>query len=140
MSQYVTETEVRIYILDLTYEQNDLQDDLTFSSEEIEAAMIACARAFNGIFPQVLYVQPHCMSTRTNVFLDGTVAYMLRAKVIQLSRNDLDYQAGNVSVNVDGKQIEHFRNLEKKYYDDFYRVAHNMKLTANLNDGFGQIG
>jgi hypothetical protein len=136
----ITEEDVRNYVLDRTIEDNELEMDLTFSSEEIADAMRRCARSYNSITPMVSFVDADCLSSDTNVFLDGVVAQLYISRMSKLMRNDVDYTAGNVGVNIVEKQIKHLGEMAKYHKAEFITAAKAIKCTINTMNAWGQLG
>lgn len=138
----ITETDVRGYIKDQVSGDNPLfAGDLRFTSEEIKQAMRTAAREYNSLPPiGVSTVNPDFLPGDTNVFLDGTVAALLRTALINETANDLQVQAGNVSVQVGAVQINHLKTLIPMFDERFRTAATNIKVSINLAGAFGSIG
>jgi len=140
MASYITEEDVRNYILDRTLEDNELQLDLTFSPEDISNAMVRAARDYNSLPPFVGGVEASKLPNDTNMFLDGIAAQLYISRLSKLSRNDMDYTAGNVTTNIVQKQIGHLQNLIKMHRDFFREAALAQKVFINHSLAWGQIG
>lgn len=140
MRGYITEEDVRNFILDRTIEDNELQLDLTYSSEEVADAMMRAARDFNSLPPFVCTVHPGALPGDTNVFLYGTAYQLFLSRISKLSRNDIDYTAGNVGTNPVAKQIAHLKDLAKLMKEEFTTQAQHLKVAINVRETFGQIG
>lgn len=135
----LTEAQVRAYIRDRTPEDNDLNFELTFTSEEITQAMESAARAFNSVAPYAIKVQADCLPTDTNVFFDGTAAALLRTLIHQLTRNDMSYQAGGVSVQVDSVRLQGIKHLEAQLTKEFKEISKEIKTARNYRGFFGSL-
>lgn len=136
----ITVEDVRNFVLDRSIEDNELQMDLTFSNDEISDAMMRAAREFNSLPPHVLQVSPSALPGDTNVFLYGTAAQLYLSRISKLSRNDIDYNAGNVTTNIVAKQIEHLKGLYSLCKKEFKDLATSIKVSYNVGNGFGPIG
>lgn len=138
----ITESEVRDYIRDKTADDNPLlAGDLRYTSEEILSAMRWAAREYNSLPPiGVSNVDPDHLPGDTNIFLDGITAALLRTTLIRESANDIQVQAGNVSVQVGSVQIAHLKSLIPLFDERFRTAATNVKVSINLGNAFGSIG
>jgi hypothetical protein len=136
----ITVEDIRLYILDRTIEDNDMDKDLSFSDEEIIAAMERAAREYNSIPPYVGCVEADALPKNTNMFFDATVQQLYIAELNRMSRNDIDYDAGGVSTNLEAKRIEHLKQLSRDHGERFREAATNLKIHTNWMDGFGKIG
>jgi len=129
----VTTSEVRHYILDRTSADNDLDQDVAFSDEEILNAMKRAARDFNSLPPPgVFTVNWNRMPLDTNIFLDATAMHLYIAELGKLRRNDIDYNAGGVATNLQAKRIEHFQRMIEEYRKSWTETANNVKRMKNL--------
>ncbi len=140
MRGYITEADVRNFILDRSIEDNELQLDLTYSSEEIGDAMMRAGRDYNSTPPFVDSVSPGALPGDTNLFLYGTAYHLYLSRISKLSRNDIDYTAGNVGTNPVAKQIAHMKDLAKLMKDEFTLLAQQIKVSINVSNTFGSIG
>lgn len=140
MRGYITETDVRNFILDRTIADNELQLDLTYSPEEIADAMMRAARDYNSVPPFVDTVRVGALPGDTNLFLYGTAYHLFLSRISKLTRNDIDYTAGNVGVNPVAKQIAHLKDLAREMRQEFLVLATNIKMSINVCESFGQIG
>jgi hypothetical protein len=140
MRAYITEEDVRNFVLDRTIEDNELQLDLTYSPEEIGDAMMRAGRDYNSVPPFVHTVTPGSLPGDTNLFLYGTAYHLFLSRISKLSRNDIDYTAGNVGTNPVAKQIQHLQVLAKEMRAEFRDMATNIKCSINVHETFGQIG
>ncbi len=140
MRHFLTEADVRNFILDRTIMDNELQMDLTFSAEEIGDAMMRAAREFNSTPPYVMEVHPTALPGESNLFLYGTAAQLYLSRIAKLSRNDVDYSAGNITTNIVNKQIAHLKDLYKLNQEEFKLQATQMKIAYNVRSCFGQVG
>jgi hypothetical protein len=136
---YLTHEDVRLYILDRSVEDNDLDLDLAFADEEIDAAMRRAARAWNSIPPFISQVTWPYLPDDTNVFLEATAEQLYIALLSKLQRNDIDYTAGGVGTNLVSKRIEHLKWQIQDCRGRWQQVAHDIKLTHNLKQAFTEF-
>ena len=139
-TSYLTEQDVRNWLLDRKADDNLLDMDLSFSPEEIAEAMVGAARDFNSVPPLVLTVAANKLPGDTNLFLEGITARLYTSKVAQWSRNDFDYTAGGVTASPDGKRLQHLNTLRQEHRNNFLQQAADLKHTINLSRAWGPIG
>lgn len=132
--------DVRAFILDRNVEDNSLEMDLTFSDEEIIDAFKRAAREYNSIPPFVGSVDPAALPDDTNVFLDATAMQLYISRVSRLQRNDVDYTAGDVTVALEKRQIEHLLKMIQFHRERFVEAAKAQKITRNLRRAYGRVG
>jgi hypothetical protein len=139
-SVYLNAEDVRAFMLDRSAEDNPVDMDLSFSDEEIAAAMRRCARDYNSVPPFVNQVQGDRLFGDTNLFLYGTAKHLYLAAMQRLMRGDVDYQAGGVQTSINGKRIEHYNQLIKDLGEQFLQEASARKLNINIINAFGRVG
>ena len=137
---YLTIADVRAYIWDRSAEDNQLELDLAFSDDEIRDAMRRAAREYSSIPPYVGGVDPTQLPADTNIFLDGTVQQLYISRISRLQRNDIDYSAGGVQVELDKKQIAYLKEMIPFHRDRFVEPARSRKLATNLRSAFRRVG
>jgi hypothetical protein len=139
-ASYITERDVRLYMMDRSAADHIVLPDVAWTSEEIQEAMKIAARKYNGMRPMCHTVQANQLPDWYNFFFDAIAASLLEIKVLNASMNDVDYQGGNISASVQGKLIQNLRPLIDFYNRRFSEQATAYKLSINLQDAFGQIG
>lgn len=139
--RYLTSEDVRHYILDRCVADNSLDNDLTFSDEEIRDAMFWCARDYNSIPPYgISNVFGNRLPNTTTCFLFGTIKHLYLIALQRLLRNDMEYDAGGVNTSIYGKRIEHFTDQAKYFGDQFLEIATAWKRNLNIRRCYGKIG
>lgn len=136
---YLTVADIRHAIMDRAIADNDLDEDLSFTDDEITRAMTSCARDFNSVPPHVMLVYPTQLNSDTNVFVDGTLKHLYLSKLHQHMRSDVDYTAGNVSTNLVVKRIANYKELIKLHGEQFLASAKSIKLAYNLAQAYGSF-
>lgn len=138
----LTELDVRQYIIDQGEGDNPLlAGELRYTTEQIYTAMQTAAREYNTLPPLfVSRVSPDALPGDTNIFLDATTAALLRMTLLNKTANDIQVQAGNVTVQVDGLQISHLKSLIPIFDERFRSAATHLKQAINLASAFGSIG
>lgn len=134
---YLTVQDVREYVEDRDLEDNPLGLDLTWTDEEILRAMKGAAREWNSIPPYILGVRSNELPEDTNLFLEATVEQLLKSRLSALRRQDLDYSAGGVGVNLVQKQIAHFEREIQERRGNWEPRCREMKVHANLAQAYG---
>ncbi len=136
MADFITPDDVRNFIFDRNIQDNDLLLDLNFSEPEIRDAMVRVAREYNSIPPFVSNVNPAFLPADTNLFLDGIAVQLYISELSKLTRNDIDYNSGNVTTNLVAKRIGHLKDLIKLHQDRFMTTAKQIKIYQNVSQGF----
>jgi hypothetical protein len=127
--------DVRDFIFDRTIDDNPTELDLLFSDEEIQRAMRQAAMKYNETAPYVETVDSAYLPYGFT-FLNG-VAYCLYLSKLQVeSRQDVEYQAGNMTIDVFRRKIEHLQNFVKLFKTEFETMAKERKLSININSAF----
>lgn len=139
-ASYITERDVRLYMMDRTAADHVVLPDLAWTPEEIHEAMKIAARKYNGLRPRCHTVVANRLPDHYNFFFDAIAASLLEIKVLNASMNDVDYNGGNISASVQGKLIQNLRPLIEMYGKRFMEEATAYKISINLQDAYGQIG
>ena len=134
---YLTVQDVRDYVEDRDLDDNPLGLDLTWGDEDILGAMRRAAREWNSIPPYVLGVRENSLPGDTNLLLEATVEQLLKSRLSALRRQDLDYSAGGVGVNLVQKQIAHFQQEIQERRMNWESRCREMKQHANLAQAYG---
>ncbi|MEG1543080.1 MAG: hypothetical protein RR382_00955 [Tannerellaceae bacterium] len=109
---YVTVDMIRQWMMDNDPSDNSIDCDLAFTDEQIINAMQGAARSYNSLTPVgVDIVNANAMPSDTNLFINFTVASLLNSSLQKLSRNDMQWMTGGVTVDVVAKRIAHYRLL-----------------------------
>ena len=132
MSKCLTIDDVRLFILDRTAEDNELDMDLSFSDEEIASAMRRAAREANDIPPYTVQVSGDCLPGASNIWLHAVTEQLYLSKLSNLMRNDIDYEAGGVSVTVTKSRIAHFKDLVKLHRSIWEDKLRRLKVGVNV--------
>lgn len=137
---YVTVALVRDQLQDRSPEDNAIDNDLFWSDEDIIHAMDRAAAAYNAIPPLGVHrVVGHAMPADTNVFLYGTLAQLYEIAINKLSRNIMDWSAGDTKVDLEKPRIEAFSSLRKVYDDMFRTMAVDYKSERNRSLAWGMM-
>ena len=128
--------DVRNFIWDRTLDDNPLEMDLMFSDKEITDAMRYCAMKYNEMPPFVNTVMPQNLPFGST-FLSGIAAGLYLSKLQQESRQDVEYTAGSLTVDIQKRRLEHLTNFVKIFKEEFETLAKGIKLTINIHGAFG---
>lgn len=97
-------------------ELNRLIEGKEFSSSDIEEAMVEALQEYNssppllGEFQVVDFPNPRTL-------LAGTIAFLIKDRLPAISRNDIQYQAGSLSIAM--PQFNTYSALADSYYREF---------------------
>ena len=130
--------DVRHFILDRDAQDNPLLMDLAFSEDEIDRSIRYACMSFNEIPPYVFDVHPERIPFEA-CFLHGILYHLYLAKFSQLSRNDIDHQEGNMTVEVTKRLIANLKDLMQFHKTEFETAAKNRKITANVSAAFANF-
>jgi len=135
----VTPEDIRHFIYDRAPADNAIDMDLAWTDPEIAQAMRFCAMSYNAIQP---YVERITATTLPNemLFIHGTIYHLYLSRWSQLTRSDLDYQAGNMTVDRVKRWIAHLENGMKLHKEEFETKGKERKIFINLNDAYGRVG
>lgn len=135
MAGTLTPEQVREYISDYP-ESNLLLDKEEFSDSFINLCMDLGVSEYNVISP------------RTNVSLDnfpsksllllGTLWQMYSGRAALMARNHLSYSDGGLQIPVEEK-YELYRNLADNFRAQFLEAATKLKITINMEAGWGEV-
>jgi len=140
VSEHLTIKDVQDYIWDREAADNQLELDLTFSPDEITQAFKRAARSYNSIPPLVGNADPAALPADTNLFLDATVMHLYIARMSNMQRNDLNYTAGGVTVELDKSQIAYMEKMIPFHRKLFEDAAKAQKMAINIRRGYGRVG
>jgi hypothetical protein len=128
--------DVRDFIFDRTLEDNQVGLDLAFSDDEITKAMRFAAMRYNETTPYVDTVNAAYLK-HGMLFLNGIAYGLYLSKLQQLSRQDITYQAGSMTIDAIKPQLDHLTAFVKIFKDEFERLAKERKLWINTANAFG---
>lgn len=131
--------DARQFLFDRTASDNPLDLDLSFTEKDLEFAMRHTAMRYNAIPPHVIHVHPDRLPFGETM-LNGVAYYLYLGKLQQLMRNDVDYSAGNMSIDINKRRIESIQKLLPMFKEAFERQSKEEKVTINLNNGFADVG
>ena len=134
----MTHDSVRHFIWDRTLEDNPLELDLEFSDLEIGHARQFAAEMINSMPPFTVQIQPNQVPINWAYPFRLAVTYHLfLAKVMALQRKDLDYTAGNMTVDINKRRIEYLTKWAKVFKDESTQLIKELKVVANLEAAYG---
>jgi len=131
---------IRHFIWDRTLEDNPLEMDLAFSDPEIGHARQFCAMMFNAIPPFTVQTTPDVIPPNWQYsFIIGTVYHLFLAKLMSLQRKDLDYTAGNMTVDINKRRIDYLTKWSQFFKVEAETKIKEQKVLANLNAAYGSV-
>ena len=132
MSRCLSIEDVRMFMLDRSAEDNALDMDLSFSNEEITEAMRRAARETNDMPPYTAQVNPDCLPGDSNIWLHAVAEQLCVAKLANLARNDVQYNADGVSASDTANRIQHFQGLIKLHRSIWEDRLQHLKVRNNM--------
>jgi Trm5-related predicted tRNA methylase len=127
--------DVRDFIFDRTLDDNPTELDLVFSDDEIQKAMRFAAMKYNETSPFVHEVSAAFLPFGS-MFLNG-IAYTLYLSKLQMeTRQDIEYQAGSMTIDVYKRKVEHLQNFVKLFKTEFETMVKERKLAINISAAF----
>lgn len=127
---------IRHFLMDRNIGDNELLMDLQFSDAEINYALERMTDHYNGLPPRCEML--NVASLPREFFVYAGVAYHLHlALMMKLMRNDIDYNAGGVAVEVTKRRIEHLKELLPLLKEEFTTLAELRKRTLNMEGAYG---
>lgn len=136
----VTHDMIRHFIWDRTLEDNPLEMDLAFSDTEIGHARKFCAMMFNSIPPYTVQISADVIPPGWEYsFIIGTVYHLFLAKLMSLQRKDLDYTAGNMTVDINKRRIDYLTKWSQFFKVEAETKIKEQKVIANLNAAYGSV-
>jgi hypothetical protein len=140
VSAFITIEDVRNFIWDRSSEDNQIELDLAFSDDEIRDAMRRAAREYNSVPPYVSHADPAKLEADTNIFLDAIAMQLYISRISRMQRNDIDYTAGGMQVELEKKQIGYMKEMIPFHKERFLDAAKAQKVFRNLRRAFGRVG
>jgi len=135
----VTLDDARQFMFDRTAADNPLDLDLSFTEKDLQSALRFTAMRYNAIPPHVLHVRPDHLPFGETM-LNGVAYYLYLGKLQQLSRNDVDYSAGNMTIDINKRRIDFIQKMLPMFKETFERQAKEEKVTMNLEQGYASVG
>lgn len=127
--------DVRQFMMDRTVKDNLLDMDLAYSDEDIGFARRFAAMEYNESPPLCHRV---CVDNLPFglTFLWGIAYYLIVGNLQKLMRQDIDYSAGNVAVDLTKRRIEHLKTLLPVYKGEFEKRVLQQKAQINIAAGY----
>jgi hypothetical protein len=133
----ITEEDIRIFLQDQAVEQNPLDMDLSFSSSDILAAMQRVCMDYNELPPLVRNHTDPSKLPHKSFLLHGIVRNLYLSELARMSRNRVEYNAGNMVVDPDKARIDWFREAVALHTEAFQSGARTEKIEHNLHSAYG---
>ena len=136
-SGYLTDVDVRIWLRDNDPEANLLLDDFEFSPEEIRTAMTLTADYWNETPPNVGSYDYDKFPYRF-ALLRGTAANLLFMAAHRFRRNQLNYNAGGLTVD-DQNKYQQYDSAGARLWEEYKQWITNTKRSINVASGWGTV-
>ena len=135
---------VRRFVLDRTVEDNAIDLEIFFSDEEIDFARELAVGHYNELPP---YVRKITLGVTNKdslpypiAFLSGISYYLYLGKLQKLQKEDLDYNAGGMTVDLIKRRIAHLSQNIPIFKSEFVTLITQQKVAANYQDAIGRVG
>lgn len=133
----ITEKELRMWSMDRP-EINTLVDNVRFTPEDIESAIISVVDFFNILTPPTVHAYTVENFPSRALLTLGVWGWLLRGAAIGEASNNLAYGADGVQVN-DRDKAEIFTSIGNNLWAEFKEMAQAIKLTQSINKVYGNI-
>jgi len=135
MSGVLTSDQVREFISDYP-EANLLLDKAEFSNTFIELCMDLAVSEYNSLTPKTGFSLGNFPSK--SLLMLGTLWQMFLGRSALTARNHLSYSDGGLQIAIEEK-YELNRNLADTYRAQFMETAMRLKVSQNMEAGWGQV-
>lgn len=134
---------MRKFLLDRMVDDNSIDLDLFFTDAELDHARFLAVAYWNEIPPYVggikLTTCTECLPHQ-GIFVHGIAYYAYLSKLQKLQKEDLDYNAGGMQVDLIKRRIAHITGNIKAFKEDFTTLAQAKKVHINYQSAWGQVG
>jgi hypothetical protein len=130
--------EVRLIMRDTVPENNNLLLEFEFTDTEIAFHILRPIEEWNEMLPPVATFTGATFPFREN-WRKATAGYLMRMAARKYLRDDLQYNAGGLSIN-DKSKWDAYENMGQKLIDEWRVWAKQKKVQLNSQDCYGQIG
>lgn len=72
--------------------------------------------------------------------MDGIAWSLVRRWHRNVSMNDFDFSSAGLSASAQGSLKTNLENLKRELYQEFFEAATDLKVNANLDNAWGNIG
>ncbi len=136
--------DVRRFVLDRMIDDNEIDLELFFSDAEIITARRLAVATYNELPPYVDKIQLNscnqdCLPAPI-MFLNAIAYQLYLSKLQKLHKEDVEYQAGGMTVNIIKKRIAYITGTIKIFKDEFINLATARKTHINYSSAFGRVG
>ena len=136
--------DIRRFVLDRMIDDNEIDLELFFGDDEIITARRLAVAYYNEFPPYVERIalsdcNQDCLPAPV-MFLNGIAYQLYLAKLQKLHKEDVDYQAGGMTVNIIKKRIAYITSTIKEFKTEFENLASSRKTHINYLSAFGRVG
>jgi hypothetical protein len=129
--------EVRLIMRDTVPENNNLLLEFEFTDTEIAFHILRPIEEWNEMLPPVATFTGATFPFREN-WRKATAGYLMRMAARKYLRDDLQYNAGGLSIN-DKSKWDAYENMGQKLIDEWRVWAKQKKVQLNSQDCYGRI-
>jgi len=132
--------EVRLWSRDNSPDDNYLLDEVEYKDAEIIAAIRRAVDVFNSLSP----VLPQKLLTVNNFpfrsqWIDATIGYLMEIAALNKLRNDMNYNAGGLSID-DRRKWGDYMAVAKQKQQEFKELATLIKAQMNAMQTWSSSG
>jgi Trm5-related predicted tRNA methylase len=136
----VAVADIRHFLWDRTLADNPMEMDLDFSDEEINYARKHASEMINAIPPYVYFIRADGVAPHLQYGYKLAIIYhLLLSKLMQLQRKDIDYSAGNMTVDINKRRIEYLLKWVPFFKQEAEMIVKQQKVIINLDDAYASL-
>lgn len=136
--KHVTADDIRHFLLDRAPSDNFRLDDVETDDPTIAKAMEFVADTYNSMPPFVDEFDMEDIPFRPQVIM-GAAAYCLRAKALQLARNEVEGQTEGGTTDSDKGRVSLYLQLASAFMEEVKAYFHSIKVSKNAESCWGII-
>ena len=136
-NQALSVAEIRMTMRDSDAASNFLLDELDFKTNEIALMVRRAVDYWNETLPPVSIHTASNFPYRYHLSL-GVVGLLHQMASIHKMRNNLDYNAGGITV-ADTIKWQQYDNIGNRLWDEYRTWVRNKKIQINIDGGFAQL-
>lgn len=131
----ITPSEIKIFVQDFP-DNNYLLDGVEFSDSQIALCIELAIEDFNRITP----FTKHNIFTfpSKSILLYGSLYHLFSGQMALLARNTMSYSDGGIQLPVE-ERMQLYQQLAATYGDMFRDAAVKLKITLNIESGWGDV-
>lgn len=131
----ITPAEIKVFISDFS-ENNNLLDGVEFGDTQIALAIELAVDDFNRMTP---FTQYNLLTFPSkSLALYGALYHLFNGQMALLARNTMSYSDGGIQIPVE-ERMALYQQLAASYGEMFQSNAAKLKITLNMESGWGEV-